>query len=881
MTLVNGAENFRFIWAGRQIENLSRMKLEADVRNAMRKLPKETLNDLYEDIFNRISKAEPQACTLAMQAFSLLLCTQEPLSPKAFLQAMATTTPHHYEAMDLPRMMDICFNLIALDSELKVLRFAHVSFQEFLEMRAEFAPHRAHRVAAISCLELCLQGFPIGMEATLVPKDDFYHYSAVYWAKHCRATDAIERDDVVVGKLEEFVFDEGDIALSFLCWLEELPKFSKQLINDHPLAKDLHAVIHSGGSPLFTACVFGLNSLVDTLALTTDFDWNQKNDLGQTGLYLAAAAGHEAIVQKLLQYAPDVNPLGGKFNHPLHAACFAGYVPIVELLLDHGADPTLGPKNALECSFLGGHENITLMLLENKFEISDQADYDLILRQAAEVGYTEVVRFLQNKYAFLFGDLGSPKCKAIEAAIFKGRIGVLERQIRKAANPKTDLPSDAVAIAALGGQDVIVKLLIDSGLDIDREGPFGTPLRAASIMCHESTVRLLLKLGARLDVSGSLGDPLQAAAMRGHESITKMLLNEGANVNRYGGFYGTALQAAAHRGHQRIVEILLDAGADVHQGGFSRDSFHAASEGGHENIVRLFLESGFKVQHTLPGPRFRMSGPSPYKNLLREASPGRAKDFRCASGKQFKLEGWRERASALDFHYVFESMRGAKTPEHEAIQPYRERYRQYSRDEENYALQAAAASGHHSIVELLLAHVHTMGISNSEIMTAFKEACKNGHQKVVKLLLTSHMEVEDWEMALKAAALHGHLAVVNMLIDHEEKHGLARTHTVRSSRSHGQDRFDPIGAVPNSPNQVRQSFYFVLEWNPEHGFAKNNAGDIYVRSERPTDMDGRLRGRTNANRQTSAGTRGPTLHGYRDASFIRRRIVLCCYAPPL
>lgn len=498
MTSVNVAENFRFIWAGRQIENLSRMKLEADVRNAMRKLPKETLNDLYEGIFSRISKAEPQACTLAMQAFSLLLCTQEPLSPKAFLQAMATTAPHHYEAINLPRMMDICFNLIVLDSELKVLRFAHVSFQEFLEMRAEFAPHRVHRVAAVSCLELCLQGFPIGMEATLVPKDNFYHYSTVYWAKHCRATDVIERDDVIIGKLEEFVFDEGDIALPFLSWLEELAKFSKQLTNDHPLAKDLRAVMHSGGSPLFTACVFGLSSLVDTLALTTDFDWNQKNDLGQTGLYLAAAAGHEAIVQKLLQYAPDVNPLGGKFNHPLHAACFAGYVPIVKLLLDHGADPTLGPKNALECSFLGGHENITLMLLENKFEISDQADYDLILRQAAEVGYTEVVRFLQNKYAFLFGDLGSPKCKAIEAAIFKGRTGVLERQIRKAVNPKTDLPSDAVAIAALGGQDVIVKLLIDNGLGIDQEGPFGTPLRAASIMCHESTVRLLLKLGGKI-----------------------------------------------------------------------------------------------------------------------------------------------------------------------------------------------------------------------------------------------------------------------------------------------------------------------------------------------------------------------------------------------
>lgn len=102
--------------------------------------------------------------------------------------------------MDLPRMMDICFSLIVYDSELEAMRFTHVSFQEFLELRAELAPHLAHRVAAVSCLELCLQGLPTGTTANLVPKENFYRYSAIYWAKHCRAEEIINHDNLVQKK---------------------------------------------------------------------------------------------------------------------------------------------------------------------------------------------------------------------------------------------------------------------------------------------------------------------------------------------------------------------------------------------------------------------------------------------------------------------------------------------------------------------------------------------------------------------------------------------------------------------------------------------------------------------------------------------------------
>ena len=212
-------------------------------------------------------------------------------------------------------------------------------------------------------------------------------------------------------------------------------------------------------------------------------------------------------------------------------------------------------------------------------------------------------------------------------AIFRGRIGVIERYMQKLSNPKRDIPADAIATAALAGQDIMISLLVDQGLDLNQEGVLGTPLRAPSVMGHESTLKLLLGLGANLHVPGSFGEPLQAAAMRGHKSITGTLLSHGANANSKSGLYGTALQAAAHSGHQKVVEILLNASANVHRDGFSHDAFHATSEGGHEGIIRLMLERGFKVRHPLPRPR-AMQGSSLSRSLLRDASPSRIQDVK-------------------------------------------------------------------------------------------------------------------------------------------------------------------------------------------------------------------------------------------------------------
>ena len=843
------------------------MKTEADIRNAMRVLPRSTLNELCEEDFAQMSQIGQHSQGYATQVFSMLLCTQEALSPEALIQALAKKISRQEEEMNVSKLIDICSSLVVLDSELNVLRFAHISFQEFLETLAEFTSPNVHRVAAACCLDSCLEGLPSEMEADLWPKDNFDHYSAVYWAEHCRVAAVSGDDKLIRRKMLEFVFDGRDIALSFVDWIQAVSKFAKRLPNDHAMAKWLHSVTNSHDSPLFTACVFGLAPIVEELANSTEYDWSQTNDHGQSGLYLAAVAGHTTTVQHLLQHEVFVNAFGGKFGYPLHAACFSGHVSIVDLLLQHGADPKLGIRSALEYALLGDHENIALLLLKSNFEVSDQSEYEFTVQQAAEAGFSEVVQSLQKEYASMYGDFGSSRHRAVDLAIFKGRTRLIERHMQKMSDPRTEMPKDAIATAALGGQDAMISLLIGQGLDLNEEGKFGTPLRSASIMRHESTVRLLLRLGANLHVIGSFGGPLQAAAMRGHESITRDLLSHGANVNSKGGLYGTALQAAAHRGHQKIVEILLDAGADVYGDGFSRDALHAASEGGQEHIIRFLLERGFKFRDN-PGISVRC-GWHACSTRLREIKP--------PWGNPLEPEDWHERACMTDPSQAMEKLRGAASCELDLIQPYRERHEYRHKYEKNYALSAAAGNGYAAVVELilnelddraeeigaalveacknshlvvielllsnlmttgtarwapisrtgeafveackngpvtvvqlLLEHLDTIDISkdeigaafvqackngqitivelllnqsdtmniSSEIDAAFIEACKNGQEEVVNLLLTYGLKAEVIRSALLAATSGGHITVVNLLMGHEDKLGLARAETV-------------------------------------------------------------------------------------------------------
>ncbi|KAI9684613.1 MAG: hypothetical protein M1822_005701 [Bathelium mastoideum] len=815
VALVDGAQEM-FQWIKLQLQHLCQFKLESDVKAAMRRLSGKNLSELYAEAYDRIFMSNSSARNVASRTFSWLLCMKENLTPEALLMMSQL---EHQDRIEFVNLLEVCHNFIVHDSKLNVLRFAHNSIQDFIKGKPDFAMLSVNKLVALDCLNLCIAGPQSEMQTVAPGFQDAYHYSTMHWAVHCQAADPEFGDDEVWHKMKDFIFNGPDVSLSFIVWLDDISDVVESLSRDHPLKKPLSAVPNQQQSPLFAGCVFGLVEVVKKLASHNDTLWDQVNDQGHTGLYLAAAGGHDNAVHAMLGFPVDVNAVGGRYTYPIHAACLSGHSSIVRSLLDSGADPKLRGifDNAFHAALVGGREDIAVLLLKSgRFQLVDQSEYDAAFKQAAQAGFLNVVQTLEGAYKSIFTiSTQSANRSVLDAIIYKGQLGMLEKLLAMKSARTASLPPDAISKAAFGGHDGMVSNLIQRGLDLEVEGPFGTPLRAASLMGHESTVRLLVDKGANVNTDSPLGDPLQAAAMNGHISVTKTLIEGHANVNKVGGFFGNALQAAAYRGHLATVELLLDAKAKIYQEGFSKDVFHAAAEGGHENIIRALVKKGHSFQHWVPPILAGRKQPlSPPFNLLRSNSPGQKPIPKrgYATLNRQTTKKWPASTYVSDIYNTLSLVRDL-VEKRAMNQPhaYGTTYDgMYDESGPNYALQAAALSGHEAVVSRIIEEYHEedrrkdrddpfrySSVSWGEGPNALKNAATNGHEGVVRLLINSKFApLTNIQQPMKAAAEGGYLSTVKMLLAFEDDLILSKSSAqegdspglpdIRNSNSYGR-----------------------------------------------------------------------------------------------
>jgi hypothetical protein len=172
----------------------------------------------------------------------------------------------------------------------------------------------------------------------------------------------------------------------------------------------------------------------------------------------------------------------------------------------------------------------------------------------------------------------------------------------------------ALSYAAEQGHEVIVKLLLDTGIaDADiRDQDGRTPLYHAAAGGCEAVVKLLLDTG-KVDIDArdnGCWTPLSRAVDKGHEVIVKLLLDTGkvdVDTKDWGdppvlsldGDWDcwncrTPLSWAAENGHETVVKLLLDTGkVDIDtrdQDG--RTPLSLAAKQGHEAVVRMLRDSG-------------------------------------------------------------------------------------------------------------------------------------------------------------------------------------------------------------------------------------------------------------------------------------------------
>jgi ankyrin repeat protein len=139
----------------------------------------------------------------------------------------------------------------------------------------------------------------------------------------------------------------------------------------------------------------------------------------------------------------------------------------------------------------------------------------------------------------------------------------------------------ALHLAARGGHEMLAKILLERGADIDEKSSTGeTALFMASKAGHGAVAKLLLESGASVQEKSDQGrTALHVVARRGHEALAKMLIENGADIHEKARGGETAFFMAIRAGQTAVVKLLLENGANV----------HAKSTDGHNGITPLVL----------------------------------------------------------------------------------------------------------------------------------------------------------------------------------------------------------------------------------------------------------------------------------------------------
>lgn len=148
---------------------------------------------------------------------------------------------------------------------------------------------------------------------------------------------------------------------------------------------------------------------------------------------------------------------------------------------------------------------------------------------------------------------------AIETAIEQGDLAAIQEAIARG----TEIPAEALALAAELGHTEIVEALIAAGAEVNQGDSEGwTPLMAAAGGGHTAIVEKLLAAGANVNAQTVFGlTPLMAAAAKGQTATVKQLIAAGADLNAKDQNSWTALVWALDGKHADVVAVIKAARA--------------------------------------------------------------------------------------------------------------------------------------------------------------------------------------------------------------------------------------------------------------------------------------------------------------------------------
>ncbi|XP_066929827.1 transient receptor potential cation channel subfamily A member 1 homolog isoform X2 [Clytia hemisphaerica] len=269
---------------------------------------------------------------------------------------------------------------------------------------------------------------------------------------------------------------------------------------------DINAYDNENQTPLMLAVGNGHKETVEIL-LSHDADLSIV-DLYEKSVIFCAAEENAIEVLKLLlektksrenDFEVMINQVDRFENTPLHAASLHGYIHIVSLLLDYGADIDVWndeDNTPLHLACIHGNKKVAKILLANKPSIINDED---------ESGNTPL------------------------------------------------------HLAALNGHFKIIDMLVDQGASVDPRNILQwTPLDCAAAKGFKKCVKVLLEYDAPIDPCDiARTTPLHLACQEGHDQVVSVLLKEGADITLCDHSGKNALDMAIEKSHKKVAKVLL------------------------------------------------------------------------------------------------------------------------------------------------------------------------------------------------------------------------------------------------------------------------------------------------------------------------------------
>lgn len=517
--------------------------MATDVESMLGKLP-ETLEITYTEIYKRITSQRGSSSQLAKKALMWVMCSYQPFPPEQLVTAISlgSTTGSGLVAASL---FKLCHNLLTLDRQQNIVRFAHLSVREFLEKR-HFSNSNAHRMVAETCLSFLMN--PVNLEPihALDPHScpiaeirNVTVYPVIHWPMHIQESQLDDQKDGLEQPTAKLLGEF--LRTSTTEWYKtyDIIKIARERFGVRPPTDEFRELDFTPLLPLQVACIFGFGNIIKSLWDSESWDVNAISERGLTALAIASQRGDLWIVKTLLENEADVNAAGGALAAAISRK---DNEQVLQLLLENGADTNANVGyygNPLQAAVAQtGREEIVKLLLENGADINAKGGIhgNALVAATCRSGDENIIQLLLENGADVNGE-GGMYGNALQATI------------------------------AQGGQEGTVKLLLENGADINAKGGhYGNALLAAvSQRGNEKIVQLLLENGANVNAEHSrLGSALlEAVGRRGNEKVVQLLLENGANANAQGGYYGNALLAAERlTGNEKVVQLLLEHGAD-------------------------------------------------------------------------------------------------------------------------------------------------------------------------------------------------------------------------------------------------------------------------------------------------------------------------------